>query len=72
MRLAYILICSGLMLAFFLGLRFMIYGISDEFGFGFIAGALIAAAVVGVGAHIEYRDRLAEHIQERVRFFGPD
>jgi hypothetical protein len=59
MRLAYILICSGLMLAFFLGLRFMIYGISDEFGTGFALGMGLGVLIAALGAHIEYRDRLA-------------
>lgn len=41
MRLLYIVICSTLFLAFMLGLRWLYYGISDEFGYGMVVGAAI-------------------------------
>ena len=57
MKLAYVLICSALLTAFFVGLRFMVYGFSKEFGLGFALGGLVIGMIVAVGAHYEYRGR---------------
>jgi len=53
--------------AFAVFIRLMVYGVSEDFGWGFLAGALSFGLVVGIGSHVEMKDQLAKQRAELLR-----
>lgn len=54
-RLAYVVICVAGLLAFWFAARWLIYGVSDDFGLGVGVGALIGFSFAAAAALIDKR-----------------
>ena len=61
MRLAYVLICSALMIAFFVGLRAFLDGVSEGFSDGLVIGLGIGFFAGMIAMHFQ-RKRHAPHV----------
>lgn len=57
MRTAYFALCTAGMIGFYLLFHWLYFGISLDFGRGFIVGGLLFGILVLVGERIERRER---------------
>ena len=55
---------AAVLAGLFAFIKFMAYGISEDFGWGFLVGGLVIGAIVAVGAHIDMKDQLAKQREE--------
>ena len=62
-----IIVISAALAGLFYLIKFSTYGISQEFGLGFLAGAILIGSIVAIGAHIEMKDQLAKQRDELTR-----
>lgn len=57
MRIAYFALCTAGMTGFYLLFHWLYFGISTDFGWGFIIGGLLFGLLVLAGEHIERKER---------------
>ncbi len=56
-RLAYVVICCAVMLGLWFAVRWLVYGMSDDFVFGALAGGLWATVFFTAAHIIDQRNR---------------
>ncbi|MBB3772019.1 putative PurR-regulated permease PerM [Angulomicrobium tetraedrale] len=61
------IVVTALLAGLFAFIKFMVYGVSDDFGWGFLVGGLLAGVIAVLGMHVEMKDQLAKQREELLR-----
>ena len=58
---------SAVLIGLFALIKYAVYGISEDFGWGFLAGALLTGIICVLGMHVEMQDQLAKQREDLTR-----